>query len=166
MPLLEMCLSAQLLAALRRRRSSSKPFNEFLSTPDFLIRSNPKPTALEWKMAIVDGCPGLACEIVVDGQAVTEYLDEDEPEANNTVIRYVEAQSGKVFAIKSKFNDLFPQKLAVKASFFLDGRWTQNKNYTPERLKGDHICKGPVSTIGNQSFQQNYMFKELVTSKF
>jgi hypothetical protein len=51
------------------------------------------------EMAIVKSHPGLEAQILVNGQALHEYEKEEEPEDDDTVTRYVEAQSGTEFAI-------------------------------------------------------------------
>jgi hypothetical protein len=61
-------------------------------------------------MAMLHICPGFEVQILVNGQVLPEYEKEKEPEDDDTVTKYVEAQSGKEFAIKYKFNVSFKWK--------------------------------------------------------
>jgi hypothetical protein len=56
-------------------------------------------------MAILDAVPALEFQILVDGQPLPEYENEEEPQDEDTVTKYIEAQSGKEFASKYKFNN-------------------------------------------------------------
>jgi hypothetical protein len=49
-------------------------------------------------MVALDDYPGITVEIIVGGQALTEYLDPDPSDTN--VTRYVEATSGACFEVK------------------------------------------------------------------
>lgn len=51
-------------------------------------------------MAVIDVLPGVNVCIEIDEQALKEYEDTDEEDPSETVTRYVEAQSKKVFKIK------------------------------------------------------------------
>lgn len=75
-------------------------------------------------MAITDSLPGLAIEILVDGRALQEYEDEDadEDQEQDTVVRYIEAESGKVFAVSIELLEDFEfEGSCIAFDIFVDG---------------------------------------------
>jgi hypothetical protein len=118
-------------------------------------------------MAILDAVPGLEFQILVDGQPLPEYENEEEPQDDDTVTKYIEAQSGKKFAIKYKFNNSFHRKHHVRVNVYVDG----GLDYVCRNMWGKDNCKvewinlGPISKVGTRYFQQKFLFRELVVSK-
>ncbi|CZT25421.1 uncharacterized protein RCC_11153 [Ramularia collo-cygni] len=53
-------------------------------------------------MAILDTLPGVEIEILVDGEPLEEYADNDSEDQLNTNMCYVEAVTGKVFEVRIK----------------------------------------------------------------
>jgi hypothetical protein len=83
-------------------------------------------------MAIHNSCPGLNVQVIVGGQPLTEYIDQDVSQNPHSVTAYVEAVSGAQFEINSTFTVPFP--LAdVSCAIYLDGKrvklfWTSKDN--------------------------------------
>lgn len=60
-------------------------------------------------MAILSGLPGATAEVVVDGQALKEYPDEDDPgNSPKTTSVYVESVPGTEFSLRCTFGRNFP----------------------------------------------------------
>jgi len=76
-------------------------------------------------MAIIPGVQGLKASIIVDGDALTEYTDEDEeiddPRKETTV--YVESQVGKTFSVQWVFEQdfVYASDNAIVCRLYLDG---------------------------------------------
>lgn len=76
-------------------------------------------------MAINEYVPGIEAVIIVDGQPLKEYQDDDEEEQVNETIRYVEAAAGKTFSIQVKKPKNFPFKYDFLAyHFWVDGEFS------------------------------------------
>jgi hypothetical protein len=50
-------------------------------------------------MALTDELPNVVVSVIVDGVALREHNDPDEPDGDGTVTRYIEAEAGKNFEI-------------------------------------------------------------------
>ncbi|CBX92127.1 hypothetical protein LEMA_P048330.1 [Plenodomus lingam JN3] len=81
-------------------------------------------------MAILEGCPGLEVCIVVKGESLREY-PEDETSSPTVKTTYIEAQTGAEFSMCSKFTTPFPSSYGVEISTTVDG-------YTSARTYGAH----------------------------
>lgn len=55
-------------------------------------------------MAILPGLNGIDISITVDNEALNEYEDRDDPEAEGSITRYIEAVNGQTFAIRIRVN--------------------------------------------------------------
>lgn len=83
-------------------------------------------------MAIIPDVPYVSVDIVVDGRALSEYLDEDDHESlsSNSTIKYVECVSGSKFGIRVDLNGMEPWDLdggnAVLVYYYLDGNWVDS----------------------------------------
>lgn len=70
-------------------------------------------------MAILHDCPGLKVEIIVKGEPLREW-DDDEEASPRAVTKYIEAQSGANFALKWRFSSPFPDDHGVRAVLKVD----------------------------------------------
>ncbi|KAF2035317.1 hypothetical protein EK21DRAFT_54266 [Setomelanomma holmii] len=112
-------------------------------------------------MAISGDHPGLLVEIIVDGRPLQEYEDEDAPP--NTITKYVEASSGKEFAMKFTFSPPLPTQYGVEARVNIDGASIRVVSYAPDELykPGGHTKSGVSYQENGQWFRQNYCFTAL-----
>jgi hypothetical protein len=72
-------------------------------------------------MAITDEVPGLRVEVIVDGQPLLEYDDDDDEAERFTTTKYIEAMSDKPFSIKTLFKQPFPLQHGVETAVKIDG---------------------------------------------
>jgi hypothetical protein len=114
-------------------------------------------------MAILEHCPGLKVQVIVDDQPLQEYQDDESPSDAKTVSKYVESTTGKNFAFKVTYQHPFPTKQDVEVKISIDGavvaydRCAAKDLYQP----GEYIHDGPIVKIGAETFQQNFMFKSV-----
>ncbi|KAF1850027.1 uncharacterized protein K460DRAFT_326501 [Cucurbitaria berberidis CBS 394.84] len=94
-------------------------------------------------MAVLDDVPGLKAEVIVDGRPLREY-DDDEETSSKAVTKYVEAQSGAEFAIRSVFSAPFPLQYGVEMKVSVDGDIYRRTYKCPDELyrEGGHNQKG------------------------
>ena len=112
-------------------------------------------------MAICDQYPGLKAEVVVDRQPLQEYADDEaEP---GTISKYVEAASGKEFAMRFTFADPFPTQHGVEIRVSVDGEQSRVLSYGPEELYNaeGHHKRGVGFQKDGQWYRQNYRFTAL-----
>ncbi|TIA09081.1 hypothetical protein D6C80_08841 [Aureobasidium pullulans] len=110
-------------------------------------------------MAIIPDVPYVSVDIVVDGRALPEYLDEDDHESlsSNSTIKYVECVSGSKFGIRTNITGMEPWDLeggnAVLEDYFLDGKWVDGAvKHFP--LNRHHALS-----------ERDFMFADLVTTE-
>ncbi|KAG9706296.1 hypothetical protein KCU59_g22473, partial [Aureobasidium melanogenum] len=94
-------------------------------------------------MAIIPDVPHVVVDIVVDGQPLPEYLDEDDDDSVSptSIIKYVESVSGSHFGIRVNLNGMERKHLkrgnSVVVEYHLDGHWVAGNVYrSPIR---DHV---------------------------
>ena len=111
-------------------------------------------------MAICDDHPGLKAQIVVDATPLQEYDDEAGP---NAISKYVEALSGKDFALKFTFTHPFPIQHGVEIRVSVDGEQSRVLSYEPEELYNPegHFKRGVGFQKDGQWYRQNYRFTAL-----
>ncbi|KAH3917425.1 hypothetical protein HBI56_118040 [Parastagonospora nodorum] len=112
-------------------------------------------------MAISNETPGLRAEILVDGQPLPEYED-DEAELN-TVTRYIEASSNKEFVLRWEFGHPFPERYGVEMRVSIDGAAYRVKIKEANELyrPGGHTKTGVGHKKNHQCFRRNYRFTAL-----
>ncbi|KAH4957631.1 hypothetical protein HBH77_120110 [Parastagonospora nodorum] len=112
-------------------------------------------------MAISNETPGLRAEILVDGQPLPEYED-DEAELN-TVTRYIEASSNKEFVLRWEFGHPFPERYGVEMRVSIDGAAYRVKIKEANELyrPGGHTKTGVGHKKHGQCFRRNYRFTAL-----
>ncbi|KAL6707187.1 hypothetical protein ACN47E_004734 [Coniothyrium glycines] len=113
-------------------------------------------------MAIIEGLKGVKVEIVVAGQALKEFDDDEDDQTRNSnasVTKYIEAESDAEFSIRTTFSKSFSTKFGVGITINVDGtRLTYN--YESSDL---HSRKG-LSHYGTHHrdkgiwYQRNYRF--------
>jgi hypothetical protein len=114
-------------------------------------------------MAITDDVPGLQVEVIVDGQPLWEY-DDDEDEAERfTTTKYIEAMSDKPFSIRVVYKKPFPRQYGVEMDVKIDGGQGRGRMHKPEDLyRPEGHRKSSVSFHkGGQRFRRKYRFVAL-----
>ncbi|KAK4575240.1 hypothetical protein LTR86_001092 [Recurvomyces mirabilis] len=73
-------------------------------------------------MAIVDTAPALEVSILVDGKPLKEHRDDDDPDEEGTVTRWVEAVNGKNFVVQINAGTAFEYKAErLECAIYMDG---------------------------------------------
>ncbi|KAF2013667.1 hypothetical protein BU24DRAFT_452510 [Aaosphaeria arxii CBS 175.79] len=98
-------------------------------------------------------------EILVDGQPLEEFKDDDEEDKPNEAMRYVMATSGKEFAVRFTAARPYP-KYTILVNIYLDGKWVRGR-YVDKDDKGKVEIKGTIQTLGDRWLSQNFRFAEL-----
>ncbi|KAH8730022.1 hypothetical protein GQ44DRAFT_723497 [Phaeosphaeriaceae sp. PMI808] len=112
-------------------------------------------------MAISNENPGMKVEITVDDQPLPEF-DDDQAESK-AVTKYVQAISGKKFALKFTFSEPFPTQNGVEAEICVDGEKRRILAYKPDYLyqPSGHFKRGVSFQKGGQWYRQDYQFTAL-----
>jgi hypothetical protein len=114
-------------------------------------------------MAILERCPGLTVQVVVDDQRLQEDQDGGSPSDAKTVSKYIESSTGKNLAFKVTYQHPFPTKQDVAVKTSINGavvaydRCAAKDLYQP----GGYIHDGPLVKNGSETFLQNFMFKSV-----
>ncbi|KAF2491026.1 hypothetical protein BU16DRAFT_141592 [Lophium mytilinum] len=116
-------------------------------------------------MAILNDLPGLKVEIVVNGQTLKEYDDDDEDpeEKPRTVTKYIEATSGASFEVRFTFTRLFSLSMySFAMDIYLDGKFMDNMCIQKNDLfKGPIELTGVRSKKGEQWYLEKFCFSKL-----
>jgi hypothetical protein len=113
-------------------------------------------------MAIFNNVPGLEAEVVVDGEPLHEYEDDDaEPD---TMTKYIEALSDKEFALRFIFKMDTPVDHGVQVRMDIDGL-VSCVVYSPDDLRKPWYKRGKTFLKNGQHFRQNYRFTALNIGK-
>ncbi|THV75814.1 hypothetical protein D6D28_01572 [Aureobasidium pullulans] len=124
-------------------------------------------------MAIIPDVPYVSVDIVVDGRALSEYLDEDDHESlsSNSTIKYVECVSGSKFGIQVDLNGMEPWNLEggdiVLEDYFLDGKWVDGavKSFPLNRHHAISVRHAARHREGGTWKERDFMFADLVTTE-
>ncbi|CAO2658837.1 Nn.00g065600.m01.CDS01 [Neocucurbitaria sp. VM-36] len=113
-------------------------------------------------MAVLDDVPGLNVEILVGGRPLHEYEDDEEA-SPKAVTKYVEAQSGAEFYLRSTFSAPFPTQYGVQMKVSVDGSSVRASYAKPEMLYKQHgyTQRGISYQENGQWFHRNYCFTPL-----
>ncbi|TIA68228.1 hypothetical protein D6C76_08261 [Aureobasidium pullulans] len=124
-------------------------------------------------MAIIPDVPYVSVDIVVDGRALPEYLDEDDHESlsSNSTIKYVECVSGSKFGIRVDLNGMEPWDLdggnAVLVYYYLDGNWVDSTviRFPLTRHHPQSLLRAARYREGGTWKQRDFIFADLKTSE-
>jgi hypothetical protein len=109
-------------------------------------------------MVRFDDVPGLRAEVVVDGEPLQEYDDDDaEPDM---ITKYIEACSDKEFVLKFTFDMGLPMDHGVEVKVDIDGDRC-HVAYRPGSLHKPRHKYGMSFLKDGQRFRQNYRFTAL-----
>ena len=118
-------------------------------------------------MVILASLPGVRVEIIVDGTPLVEYDDEETPEQSKLVSRYVEAQTGAVFAVEVSVDESRPTSQDLIVFLSVDGIFIQSTFISKGRpsiwvaLHFDSV----KTKINSDWVKQALMFQKLAFSK-
>lgn len=112
-------------------------------------------------MAICDDHPGLRAEILVDGQPLQEY--DDEEGAPDTISKYVEATSGKEFAVRVIFCQPFTTQHGVQVRLSVDGASDRTLFFPPDKIysPAGATKRGVSFQEDGKWYRRNYRFTSL-----
>ena len=121
-------------------------------------------------MSVLPAYPGLTVELMVNGQPLQEYdNDDEEAESPNTTAKYIEAQSGTQFSVRYTSSQLLPEP-EFTVRIFLNGTKVEGSVYRNSRYKfklnDPYIKKGRVSLDGQQTVVRAFQFSEINIGKF
>lgn len=85
-------------------------------------------------MVTLDNYPGIKVEVLVDDIPLQEYDDNGE-HAPKTISRYIEAQSGKDFAVKLTCTVPLPNQYGLEWAVNIDGAPGRCQAYHPKRAR-------------------------------
>jgi hypothetical protein len=123
-------------------------------------------------MAVIPGMPQVRADILVDGQPLPEYLNEDDGEAvtSTSITKYVECRPGTRFGIRTNIASLGRRHLgvanSVEVGYYVDG---QNRsgvvNSHPwQQSHAVYTHHAARHTEGGIWMERDFMFTDLVTS--
>lgn len=114
-----------------------------------------------------DFLPGVSVELRTNGQALPEYVDEDNNDGDHRIVtRYVEATSNTEFSIHLHTDASFPYRFDdLNVSIRIDGQ----EVYCPCIYAKPHLChifSHFVSNINGVGHRRAFAFGELKTSEY
>ncbi|KAI5199062.1 hypothetical protein E4T39_06405 [Aureobasidium subglaciale] len=123
-------------------------------------------------MAIIPEVPHVKVDVVVDGRALPEYLDEDDDDSisSDSTIKYVESTTGSKFSIRTSLAGLGLRDLEEGDSMIvdthLDGKMVDSavKKFPLDGYPSFEI-RGVRYREGGLWKQRDFMFAELVTTE-
>ncbi|KAG9683846.1 hypothetical protein KCU95_g18026, partial [Aureobasidium melanogenum] len=123
-------------------------------------------------MAIIPDVPHVAVDIVVDGNPLPEYLDEDDEDSVSptSTIKYVESVSGSHFGIRVNLNGMDRRHLkrgnAIIVEYYLDGQMVSDSVFRfPFHGHSVYVRHGALYREGGIWLQRKFLFAALVTSE-
>jgi hypothetical protein len=116
-------------------------------------------------MAVLKGARGIEVQVICDGRPLQEYNDPDVEEIPRVATRYVEAQTGKAFAIRLRFkNNARFRGDHISCAVKVDGGWI----HTPMiegNFKDAEVFKDVDGVYVSASSKALLLFSNLVISK-
>jgi hypothetical protein len=115
------------------------------------------------KTAIHTTYLGLVVEIVVGGELLPEYADEDIKDEDNpvTVTRYVEAPSGAEFSVRYAFDKSFSEKKEITLFIFVGGVNDSDAILRRDKIhdKKERTLDGSEVELDKKWFLQKWRYK-------
>jgi hypothetical protein len=107
--------------------------------------------------------PGLTVQIVVDGQPLPEYDDEDAVQDPTVVTKYIEAPAGSEFQIRYNYNAPLPVDKDLRVRCYIDG--TLVRDLIKQKAKlfhgGVYKIKGSHEKSGKLWVRHTFCFNHL-----
>ncbi|KAF1850026.1 uncharacterized protein K460DRAFT_326500 [Cucurbitaria berberidis CBS 394.84] len=113
-------------------------------------------------MAILSTCPGLKVEIIVDGEPLPEFDDQEADQESHTKTTYIEAKTGADFVVRYTVSALFSTD-DISAQICIDGDEGNHNAHESHELNNTlvHTVEGRLSKAGRRVFIQKFQFAEL-----
>jgi hypothetical protein len=109
-------------------------------------------------MAKFDDVPGLKAEVLVDGEPLQEYDDDDVE--SDMITKYIEALSDKDFVLRFTFDMDLTADHGVEVQVDIDGDRCRVA-YRPEKLHKPCHKSGRSFLKNGQRFERNFRFTAL-----
>jgi hypothetical protein len=117
-------------------------------------------------MAVLNSVPGLEVKIVVNGEPLQEYVDNEDELAPNTVLKYVEATSGAEFTVQYTITSEFTYNHDMSLRVYVDGvRAVSNVRRSTKDVRGTCVFEERRSGGGEDLFLRKFAFSELTIGK-
>jgi hypothetical protein len=119
-------------------------------------------------MAITRAFPGIQVEVLVEGEPLKEYDDEDEEVTTDKVTKFIEAKSGSEFKIRWTFTPPFPGD-SVCFYIYMDGTYVCGAYaQQPDFLGPTYInsVSGIDSSKGQNWFHEKFCFSEITIGNY
>jgi hypothetical protein len=112
--------------------------------------------------------PRLTAQIVVDGQPLLEYDDEDAVQDPTVVTKYIEAQAGSEFQIHYSHGAIFPFDKDIRVRCYIDGAIVHGKVLRAAKRVQDRVRKieGTTEKNGLICMLQRFRFNDLAIGKY
>lgn len=121
-------------------------------------------------MAVHPTFSGLSADVVVNGQLLAEYDDDEENEElpPKTVTKYVLAESGTNFALQCTIPKDLNGPFGVRVKLMVDGKWLSYGMHTHESIARGNVKTEfvAIATITQQrTYTQKFRFSPLSIGK-
>lgn len=119
-------------------------------------------------MAVHPEFPGLSAEVVVNGEPLKEYDDDDHSSAGNwnNIAKYVEVNNEALFGVRYTIPHGFSEEFGVKTNLTIDGKHV--RSYTHNQYQVVHSKRDIVkcldecySTVDGIKYTQKFRFSQL-----
>jgi hypothetical protein len=114
-------------------------------------------------MAIHPDYPGLSAEVVVDGQPLREYVDDELPQPG-IVTTYIEVETNADFAVRYTIPKGLNGVCGVRGNLRIDGKNICSRNIVHKQLEKRDVTKCLDSLFlnrGTSSYTQKFRFSQL-----
>lgn len=116
-------------------------------------------------MAILSGARGIEVQVICNGQPLQEYNDPDVEEIPRVATRYVEAKTGKTFAVRCKFkNNIRFRGDSIICHVWVDGEWIGGA-LVEGNFKDEEVTRDIDGAYISPSSKVPLLFSSLVISE-
>lgn len=117
-------------------------------------------------MAVLPSCPEINVEVVVNGEALKEYEDDEESTTRTKVTKYVEAASETNFEIRYAIAPRHSSRHGVRVRIGIDGRHMCGTIHRRKNFHGTHSLNGASSRLASGKHgMSKFRFTELDIGK-
>jgi hypothetical protein len=124
-------------------------------------------------MAVLPHQEIIQASIIIDGVPAKEYVDKDEELtgslAGKSVVKYIEAESSKEFAIMFHITKTSPIPTSMTFNVWIDGQWITGIIYDIEqqnRQEWVHGLKGQSIPENDSTFLRKFMFSPVNVGEY
>jgi hypothetical protein len=119
-------------------------------------------------MAIHPERPGLSAEVVVDGEPLREYNDDEHSSTRdaNVIAKYVEVNNEALFGVRYTIPQGFSEEFGVKVTLTIDGKRVRSYTHNQYQVR---LAKRNImncldlcnSTVDGIKYTQRFRFSQL-----